>query len=61
MRPSPAIFGLEVADTDQVADTTEIPEAALFIGDPHAQLRFVIRELGRLGDDDTAARSIIGQ
>ncbi len=33
----------------------QIPEAALFIGGPHARLRFVIRELGRLGDDDTAA------
>ena len=33
----------------------QILEAALFIGDPRGQLRFVIQELGRFGGDDTAA------
>jgi hypothetical protein len=33
----------------------QIPDAALSMGDPHGRLRFVIRELGQLGDDDTAA------
>lgn len=33
----------------------QIPEAAHLRGDPHGRQRFVIQELGRLGDDDTAA------
>jgi hypothetical protein len=33
----------------------DVPTAALFVGGPHSGLTFIIRQLGHLGDEDTAA------